>query len=486
MVSLFFALLVVLPLGSLGVNPGFRAAITDKGLTYVCHTATVLLERALPSLSIPDINGRVKIKVVFIKTSIDYSVSNIKLGDLTIPSCNFVPSADGLTLSSSGISVQITAHVRAEHKHFPHVSASTDIQINLDDVSFSTTAKLGRDPSDGHATVTDTTCSGDVGAVHVSFHGSAAWLYRLFDHEFESMLKSKFHSAFCSQVMKELNKQGNAALESLPLVSKFEDFAVINYTLTQDPEYTDSYMAVFMKGEFQAIDKTISIPFSPPTLPPVQVEGGRMLYIWLTDYIPNTAGYVLQQSGWLEYTITPKLIPPSAPISLNTSSFKQWVPSLFDHFPNMGMQITLKSTKPPTIHVTSAGGQLAAFGSINFDVVLPNNTVVTAFTLGLSTDMDFHAQIRSDGFTGITANVSLASASITLESSQIGKFNANLLKDALQFALKIFVIPKINQYTSKGIMIPTIDGISFMNPQLTFGEGYALLSTDIDYKSPAL
>ena len=367
------------------------------------------------------------------------------------------------------------------NKHFPHISASTDINVDLSGVSFSTTVKLGRDATNGHATLTTSACSGDVGNVHVHVHGSSAWLYKLFDHKFESAMKKGFHSAFCSKITEELDDKGNKALKSLPLLSKFQDLAMINYTLTQDPAYTNTYMAMFLKGAFQAASQQIQIPFSPAAFPPVQVNG-RMLYVWLSDYILNSAGYVFQQTGLLQYTITPKLIPKGFFLQLNTSFFKTFVPSLFKHFPNMSMEIALKSTKPPTVHLTPKGGELSAFGGIDVNVILPNNTVVNAFTLGLSTDMDLHAQIQSDGRTAITANVTLVSANFKLDSSNIGKFDVNPMKEALNFALKHLVIPAINRYTSKGLVIPTIDGISFVNPRLTFGEDYGLVATDINYE----
>ena len=475
---LFATLVLFLP-GSLCENPGLRAAITDKGLGLVCHTATAILEKALPTLSIPDISGRVKVKASFIHTHIDYSVRNIKIDSLNIPGCSFTPSASGLTLGSSGISVEITAHVKAQHKHFPHISASTDIKVDLSDVSFSITFKLGRDATNGHATLSTSACSGDVGKVHVSFHGSSSWLYKLFDHNFESAMKKGFHSAFCSKVTDELNNKGKKALESLPLLSKVENLAMINYTLTQDPSYTDSYMAVFLKGAFQPQNQQIPIPFTPAPFPPVKTDG-RMLYVWLSDYILNSAGYVLQQTGILHYTITPKLIPKGSLLQLNTSFFKTYVPSLYQHFPNMGVEIALKATKPPTVHLTPKGGELSAFGSIDMNVILPNNTVVTAFTLGISTELAIFAQIQSTG--RITANATLVSSDIKLDSSNIGKFDATTIKVVLEIALKSFVIPALNKHASKGLVIPTVDGISFVNPELMFGENYGLVATDINYK----
>ena len=137
---LFAVLLLFIP-GSLSENPGLRAVITDKGLSFVCHTATDILEKALPSLPIPDITGSATFKVTFIKVTIDYSVTDIKINDLSIPGCSFTPSESGLTLGSSGISVEITAHVEAKHEGFPPLSASSDITVDLNDVSFSTTSQ---------------------------------------------------------------------------------------------------------------------------------------------------------------------------------------------------------------------------------------------------------------------------------------------------------------------------------------------------------
>ena len=71
--TLLLAVLVLFLPGSLCENPGLKAAITDKGLGFVCHTATTILENALPTLPIPDITGSTKVKVAFLTAHIDYS-----------------------------------------------------------------------------------------------------------------------------------------------------------------------------------------------------------------------------------------------------------------------------------------------------------------------------------------------------------------------------------------------------------------------------
>jgi len=37
------------------------------------------------------------------------------------------------------------------------------------------------------------------------------------------------------------------------------------------------------------------------------------MYVWLTDYIANTAGFVYQEAGFLQYNITPSTVSERNP-----------------------------------------------------------------------------------------------------------------------------------------------------------------------------
>ena len=49
-------------------------------------------------------------------------------------------------------------------------------------------------------------------------------------------------------------------------------------------------------------------PFTPPPLPPVEDVDNKMVYLWLTEYIANTASWVYQEAGILKYNITPDMV----------------------------------------------------------------------------------------------------------------------------------------------------------------------------------
>ena len=69
-------------------------------------------------------------------------------------------------------------------------------------------------------------------------------------------------------------------------------------------------------------------PFTPPPLPSA-IDTTKMLYLWFTDYIVETAGFVYTTAGALQYNVTPDMVPPSSPFKLNTDSFKALIPEVY-------------------------------------------------------------------------------------------------------------------------------------------------------------
>ena len=61
------------------------------------------------------------------------------------------------------------------------------------------------------------------------------------------------------------------------------------------------------QGEFLSATSPKEAPFSPTPLPP-ESESDKMAYLWMTDYVVNTAGLVFQQAGALNETITPSMV----------------------------------------------------------------------------------------------------------------------------------------------------------------------------------
>lgn len=59
-----------------------------------------------------------------------------------------------------------------------------------------------------------------------------------------------------------------------------------------------------------SVSKPVEAPVTPPPLPAIS-KTDRMMYVWLTDYVANTAGYVYQVAGALAYNVTPDKVNTS-------------------------------------------------------------------------------------------------------------------------------------------------------------------------------
>lgn len=130
------------------------------------------------------------------------------------------------------------------------------------------------------------------------------------------------------------------------MIVKVGDVAEINYSLLQNPVFTTNYVETFHKvwahacacvcrsiclslvaicasvvggydvlcfvlidlqGEFLSISNPKEAPFSPAPLPNIS-STSAMIYVWLTDYLVNSAAYVYQSAGELTYTVTPNQV----------------------------------------------------------------------------------------------------------------------------------------------------------------------------------
>ncbi|XP_064385923.1 bactericidal permeability-increasing protein-like [Halichondria panicea] len=478
-VLLTVLLTVCLAEDTLAVNPGFKTTITSKGLDYIRQVGIPILEQSLSSITIPDISGKAGTPI----GSISYSLSSIKLSGLTIPTSTLtsVPGK-GILVQASSISMTANANWHYRENSWPHVSDSGSCDVSVSSVSLTMSVLVGAD-SKGHATLSTTGCSLSIEKLDIHFHGGASWLYNLFASSIAGGLKGSIQQQVCAAATEAINKQGNAALESLPIVVKVDKTSEINFALLTTPTFSTTYVETDHKGEFFLIAKPVECPYTPAPLPPV-TESGNMMYVWLTEYLADSAGFVYQQAGILNYNVTADMVPKSLPLQLNTSSFRLIVPALYNKYPNMAMMLGLVTVRPPNLTINSTSADFVLPG--NVDVYVVNSTTkqnIPVFTLGINVLADVKVKVAPVGGKEIvSANLTFLKASINLVKSDIGQFSVFVLQTAANLLCTAFVIPTVNQYANAGIPIPIVDGISFVNPSISFGQGYVLVSTDINYK----
>lgn len=87
---------------------------------------------------------------------------------------------------------------------------------------------------------------------------------------------------------------------------------------------------------------------------------------------------------------------------------------------------------------------------------------------------------------GITLYGSLkyVNSTFSLLNSNIGEFDPSVLIKLVTIFLAEGVIPTVNEQLATGIVLPTVQGVTFQQPSLSWGDGYLAVTTDIQYTPP--
>lgn len=312
--------------------------------------------------------------------------------------------------------------------------------------------------------------------------------YNLFKGPIASAIKKALQPQLCSLATTEIDTVANQALAKLPLNISLGDNVDFDLGLLAPPVDTAAYLTTQHKGEFFYMKHPTDAPFVPPSID-VPASLPRMMYVWVTTFLADSAGYVYGQAGVLDFTITNKMIPAAIPIQLNTSSFAAVAPGLAKAHPNAAMVLEFNALPTPVNTSASTKGlNITLQFAADFLVVLPNGTKAPAFELNTTTiaagDVTC-AQNVSTNVWSVRFNLTEVSLGLTLRKSEYGPVDAASLQELVDFVVQGILLPQLNSAGAKGIPIPMVDGVQFVNPEIVFGEDWVRVDTDIRYNTTA-
>ena len=161
----------------------------------------------------------------------------------------------------------------------------------------------------GKPTIHSEGCSASVDSVDVTFHGGASWLYNIFDDQIAHAIKGQLSKILCAEANKAVNGDAEQALARTKLILSIRHTGVLDYSMLSDPIFATGYVDSYHKGEIYWFGSHKEAPFHPDTFPE-SFNTSKMAYIWVSDYLMNTAGYVLQNQNILKYYLRPEDLKP--------------------------------------------------------------------------------------------------------------------------------------------------------------------------------
>ncbi|KAL5020966.1 hypothetical protein ScPMuIL_000121 [Solemya velum] len=475
-ITLFFILLAVT--GTYSSNPGFKTRITSRAIDYANGVAVDVLTKKLMEMPIPDIHGK--------ESGVEYSVIGVKIKSFNKPSSkiNIVPKTGlGWQLSNAGISLHGDFKYKYK-KGWIKISDHGSIDAGAEGVGFSIAITIGQDTT-GRPLIGSNHCSVAIGSMNLKFHGGASWIYNLFKDTFIKALKKLVVGKLCEVVSNAINNDAEKSLKKLKVTALLDKDFLLDYRLTAPPNFTSTYLETMHKGEIFWNQQIKEAPFSAAPLPPVP-RSEKMIHLWVSDFLFNTAMFVAQKYNFLKFNLTANDLPASQRSVLDTSCVIMCVgamiPKIRQKYPHTSVDLEMASSKKPHIDVQNGQLLIRFFGDIKMNALMKNQNPAYLLTLSSAMNMTVNMSIENEQIFGHLQDLKI---DIGVKDSAIGNVNKQALQFLLDSAISIFVKPHINSLLKKGFPLPMTDDIKFRNTELLLLSDALVVSTDVVYNATA-
>ncbi|KAH3849878.1 hypothetical protein DPMN_092282 [Dreissena polymorpha] len=246
-------------------------------------------------------------------------------------------------------------------------------------------------------------------------------------------------------------------------------------------------METFHKGEiYWKTTPSTEAPFTAPSMPENR-DTDRMLYFYISDYMFNTLFFAAQSNRYLQLNITASDLPASARGVLNTTCagviptcIGGLIPAIGQKYPNSIVDLRLFNGVAPVMDVTSAGVGVNTSGAIDLNVHKPGTNKGEVFLVSFSANMTFRSDVLMNGSV-IHARITYLNWNLKTVRSEVGPVDDKFIDFLIKYALDVFLIPKLNDYASKGIPLPIGKEVSLKNASVVLAKDTIVIATDVAY-----
>ena len=459
-------------------NPGGRIVITQNGLNYLSQEGMQYLKTYLHTAQIEISDQKAGDSTCHI------TLTNIHISGIHIEEFSAELGSKGLTIKATDLTISGGLDYSFRCLLVPG-SGSIDLGVSASDLSL--TLLVG--DNDGHPSVETDGCSISISSVDLDFSGFAAGILNLLHGLVDGIVKLFMNNEGCSKISELIKNDLSPILQKYPTIMPIEDLVEIDYSLVDDPTFSNVDLQVDIKGEFVSIRPDYeSPPFPAPPITQI-TESSRMAYLLISSYPANTAAYVFYEEGFLHFNKTPADLLPAnkniPTIGITTVLFQDLIPAFYNKYPDMNITLNMYATSPPFLKVTPGEARLQGSGVIEVAVYDTNcdNAVVHAFSLEVDGSTEVKVGLhQTAGATNVTGEVESLDLEVTVQDTEIGPINATRITDLIQLLVDSLALPLVNGVANVGWPIPVIDGVELVDSEIILGDGYILIGTDVNYQ----
>ncbi|XP_059537720.1 BPI fold-containing family C protein isoform X2 [Myotis daubentonii] len=437
-------------------HPGIKARATQRALDYGVQAGMEMIEQMAKERSIPDLKGSESLE--FLKVDyVNYNFSNIKINAFSFPNTSlaFVPGVGIKALTNHG-----TANISTNWEvKSPLFQDSGGADLFLSGVYFAGILTLTRNDL-GQPNLELQDCHAQVSHAHVSFSGELSVLYNSFAEPMEKPILKNLNEMLCPIITGEVEAL-NANLSMLEVLTKIDNYTLLDYSLMSSPEITENYIDLNLKGAFYPLENLADPPFSPVPFE-LPERSDSMLYIGISEYFFKSASFAHFAAGAFNVTLSTKEI---AEIYILSQPF----------------MVRIMATEPPVISLLPGNFTLDIPASIMLLTQSENSTAETIVSMDFVASTSVGLVILGQR---LICSLSLNRFRLSLPESNRDNIEVLRFENILSSILHFGVLPLANAKLQQGFPLPSPHKISFVNSDIEVLEHFLLISTDLKYETP--
>jgi len=411
----------------------------------------------------------------------------------------------GIKLTAKDINVeQLTAEWAYRLHIWPHLpSGSGDVQGSVGGCTLDAVATIYTLPG-GHLNASLPSVDIEVGGISLHFSGGiTAWILDLLKGLLKGVFKNAIAGGLAGAMQDIIATDIDGVLAvvpthmSLPLPEPY-NVTGVDISVTTPPTFTPEYFGLGIAGKsYLTDDPTKQPPFTAPTN--LSLWDARTaehsVQISLSTYTVQSLFWAYQQSGVLQYTIAPSVIPPKFPLQLKTSDVA-WLliaPKMVLAFPSDWIQLNAHFGEAFAVSCSPLDNSLAVTLPLALDVQpITSSGAVTAFTVGCPLKASLRLKIATQVFQNgtsreaITGSLEYVTCNLTVTNSSVGTVKIGALAGLVNWVLPGLVLPFANTLLAEGFPLPSVDGVSLANSTVAFRDNYVVFASDLDVNASAL
>lgn len=236
-VQVFLILQCAIHTMSEDIYSSMKIHLTQRGLDFVNEQVSIILNRELANLSIPDS-----------KINNDLRIWNVRITKFQAPTYNYTllpPSGLSFGLENGGAEIQGTLEY-CKTVIF-QICKTLDFTANGNPISLRMSVNASS-VSDGHPQITSADCQITIENFTFNFHN---WFVDILRSIFvnSNNVKTDAQKVLCNEAKKFILNDFNAMLGSFPVKTKIGFFEV-DFGLATDPLFSDDFVELDLKGKF--------------------------------------------------------------------------------------------------------------------------------------------------------------------------------------------------------------------------------------------